>query len=494
MNSLGVWIKNNVKEARTAEGLAAGIPFTLWQRQWEVCEVAGERARSREIAGRISALARSCPRYAVTDRLYNSQVGIFSGEYARALELAEEALEICRRGQDVSSLAEIYGQLSQAHQSLSNYEKALEFRGMAAELYRAQGDQISLGNSLANAGLIYWKMGRSQEALSHLERARRIFENNRDERSMAVVLTNTANVLLATDQTEKAQENYLAALAICRRTGDLAKQSSLHNNLGAIMFRRADYSGALRHYNLGLRIDETLGNLTGQAAKLNNMAVMLGSMGKHDEAMASFERALKIDLTTGNQDGQMRKLGNIATLHSIKGNYPKAVELIDRAIEISRKINSQGYYGYFLSQKVSYLGNLGDNAGAKVIGNEAIEVTRDSGNLSQLSTLYSNLADIYCDTGELDKAYEYSSQAIDLIKKQELFEVLKENSWYTHSMILEKMGRDQEASECLKKAYDEVRQKAGNIGDEEERKGFLTKNRAIAEIVKKWESSRPKEV
>ncbi|MBI5806309.1 tetratricopeptide repeat protein [candidate division TA06 bacterium] len=336
-------------------------------------------------------------------------------------------------------------------------------------------------------------MGRSQEALSHLEQARKIFENNRDERSMAVVLTNTANVLLATDEMEQAQKNYLASLAICQRTGDLAKQSSLHNNLGAITFRRADYSGALKHYNLGLRIDETLGNLTGQAAKLNNMAVMLGSMGKHDEAMSSFERALKIDMKTGNQDGQMRKLGNIATLHSIKGNYPQAIECIDQAIEISRKINSRGYYGYFLSQKISYLGNLGDNDGAKSIGNEAIELTRDSGNLSQLATLYSNLADIYYDTGELDKAYEYSSLAIDIIKNHELFEVLKENSWYTHSMILEKIGRIKESSEYLKMAYDEVQSKARNIGDEQERKGFLTKNRAIAEIVEKWESFQTKE-
>jgi len=493
MTDIATWIINNVREARAGGRLEQGIPFAVWQRQWEISDLSGNRARSREIAEKISQLAKRQPSYAVTDRLYNAKIHFYSGEYARALELSQEALLLSRQDEDDPNLPEIYVQLSQAYQNLSNFDKALEYQAQAAGLYRALGDQISLGNSLANIGLIYWKMGRSQEALSHLEQARKIFGNNRDERSMAVVLTNTANVLLATDQTEKAQEEYLAALAICRRTGDLAKQSSLHNNLGAINFRRADYSEALKHYNLGLRIDETLGNLTGQAAKLNNMSVMMGSMGKHDEAMSSFERALKIDMKTGNQDGQMRKLGNIATLYSIKGNYPRALEFIDQAIEISRKINSQGYYGYFLSQKVSYLGNLGDNAGAKIIGNEAIELTRDSGNLSQLTTLYSNLADIYCDTGELDKAYEYSSLAIDLIKKQELFEVLKENSWYTHSMILEKTGKIPESLEYLKMAYDEVQSKARNIGDEQEKKGFLTKNRAIAEIVEKWENSQPKE-
>jgi tetratricopeptide (TPR) repeat protein len=189
----------------------------------------------------------------------------------------------------------------------------------------------------------------------------------------------------------------------------------------------------------------------------------------------------------------MRKLGNIATLSAIKSDYPRALEYIGRALDIARRINSVGYYGQFLSQKLGYLGEVGDISGAKVVGEEALKVSRSSGNLSQLATLYSSLADIYLAAGEVDKAFELSCLAMELIRDHQMFEVYKENSYFTHNLLLEKLGRMEEATAYLKMAYEEIQDKIRNIKDPEERKGFLTKNKTIAAIVAKWESSHPKE-
>jgi tetratricopeptide (TPR) repeat protein len=487
------WIINNIKNPYSPPVLSNAVPFAIWQRQWEISDLAGDRTRSREIADKVNLLAQKNREYAVSARLYSAQVYVYSAEYAKALDQAEEALAMCRQSDEQDRLPEIYNQISQAQQHLSNYEKAVEFSRMSAGIYEARNDKMNLGDALADLGLIYWKMGRYSEALSTLGQAGDIFQSSRDDRCMAVVMTNTANVLLATDEAEKAWEFYLKALEISRRIGDLAKQSTLHNNLGAMMFRRAEYSKAAEHFTRGLKIDEILGNLTGQGSKLNNMAVMMGSMGRHDEAMEYFERALKIDTATGNLDGQMRKLGNIATLHSIKGNYPKAIEYIDRAIGISQKISSNSYYVYFLSQKLGYLGNIKDYQAAKEVAREALNAMGPSGNMSQVVTLNSALADIYYETGEIDRALESSQKAVGIIETHQLFEAYKEDSWFTHSLILEKLGRAEEAERYHKMAYDEIRQKADNIKDEDERRGFLTKNRNIASIVNKWEEKHKKE-
>ncbi|MBI5806308.1 tetratricopeptide repeat protein [candidate division TA06 bacterium] len=154
MNNLDGWIIGNVREARAGGRLEQGIPFAIWQRQWDICDLSGNRARSRVIAENMSGLARRHPRYAVTDRLYNAKIHFYSGEYAKALELSQEALLLSRQDEDDPRLPDIYVQLSQSHQSLSNFEKALEYQAQAAGLYRSKGDQISLGNSLANSGLI----------------------------------------------------------------------------------------------------------------------------------------------------------------------------------------------------------------------------------------------------------------------------------------------------------------------------------------------------
>jgi len=493
MKGTAGWIAANIgKPSRTADGLAAAIPFAIWQRQWEVCDLAGDRVRSREISDKVRSLSQKDSGYRTASLILECQVAIYSAKYSSALQLAEEALAISTNNNEYSRLAEIYGQLSQAHQYLSDYDKAAEYRLRAADLYRSNNEQTLLGNTWSSLGLICWKTGKYREALSHLDKAREIFEKNCDDRSMAMVLTNTANVRLATDEAEQAHKEYLKALGICQRIGDRAKQSSICNNLGSIMLRQARYQDSLQYFQQGLEIDRALGNITGQATKLNNMAVMLGSMGRHEEAMADFEQALRIDTATGNLDGQMRKLGNIATLYAIKSDYPRALEYIDRALDIARKINSSGYYGQFLSQKLGYLGETGDNQGAKVVGEEALKVIEESGNLSQLTTLYSSLADIYYDTGETDRALKYSQQAVEIIGQHQLFEVYKENSWFTHNRILERMGRQEEAEKFLKLAYEEVQARARNMS-EEERSGFLTKNKTIAMIVEKWERTHKKE-
>ncbi|MBU1355397.1 MAG: tetratricopeptide repeat protein [Candidatus Edwardsbacteria bacterium] len=485
------WIKNN-GGAGTTEDISSAVPFTIWQRQWEVCDVIGDRARARSVAEKVNSLSPRNSRYAITAGLYLSQLHIYNGEYQKALEQAKDTLVLALNRNQADLLANIYEQLSSAHQNLSNFDQAVEHTQKAMNIYSAAGNQPRLGSSLARLGQIYWKMGQYPKALPALDRAKQIFQENSDERSLALVLLTTANVLLATDEPSKAQEYYLASLAICRRIGDLAKQSTLHNNLGAIMYSQADYTGSLEHYRLGLRIDETLGNLHGQSTKLSNIAVMQALMGNHDQALANFEKGLRIEQATGNQDGQMRKLGNLATLYSLKGDFHRAIVYIDQALEICRKINSRSYHEFYLTQKVGYLGNIKDYQGAKALGEEAIEMSKSSGNQSHLVTLYSSLADIYYDTGEIEPAWEYSSRAVGIIESQELFEVNKEDSYFTHCLILEKQGRQKESDNYLELAYKEVQAKAGNIKDEKERTGFLSKNRSIARIVEKWDHSHSK--
>ncbi|MBI4726036.1 tetratricopeptide repeat protein [candidate division TA06 bacterium] len=493
MNKITGWIINNVKEALTGNRLEEGIPFAIWQRQWEICDVTGARARAGDIAQKIRSLSQRNPVYAMTAGLYLSQLFIYRGEYKKALEPADECLSLAAKLSDSFMLAKAYEQLSSAHQNLSNFDQAAEHTQKAIDIYSTGKDDLRLASSLASLGRIYWKTGQYPEALSVLDQARQIFQKNNDDRSLALVFMTIANVMLATDEPKQAQDYYLSALSISQRIGDLAKQSTLHNNLGGSMLNQAEYSIAMEHYNLGLKIDETLGNLHGQASKLCNIAVMQASVGNHDQALANFEKALKIERDTGNQDGQMRKLGNLATLYSIKNDYPKATVYIDEALDICQKIQSRSYYEFYLIQKVGYLGNTKDYRRAKAIGKEALELSLASGNQGQLATLYSSLADIYYDTGDIEKAFEYSSQAIEIIGKHELFEVYKEDSYFTHCRILEKQGRQKESDKYLGLAYNEVQTKARNIRDEEERKGFLTKNKTIAAIVEKWEISHSKE-
>jgi len=253
------------------------------------------------------------------------------------------------------------------------------------------------------------------------------------------------------------------------------------------MFRQTDYAGAMEHYQQGIRLDETLGNLTGQASKLNNIAVMQASLGNHDQAMVTLEKALKIDLTTGNLDGQMRKLVNISSLWGLKGHYQPALDYIDRALEICRRINSQSYLGYSLSQKIEYLGQLGRYQEAKQLATEAVRLALEVGNKSQLVNLYVSLARIYLETSQADQALDFSSQAAGILESQELFEANRESCFHIHSQTLAAAGRHQESIRYLEMAYRSVMDKIKDVATPEEKAEMISMNSTYAGIVKDWE-------
>lgn len=492
MKQLDDWIIDNAQEGGSVSDLESEIPFAIWKRQWEVFDLTGDRLGSERIAQKAERLSGRGKSYKIIATIYKSQVLAYHGDFAGAFSTAQGLTT--QVGEDVAQklTASVYNQIGQSCLNLSDFERAIEYRQKAMEIFKLMDDSDSYGNGLASLGMINWKMGDYPKAMGCLEEAREIFERSSNQRSLAMTITNIANVMLATDQVEQANQFYTTALNLCRKIGDVAKQSSILNNLGAICYRQGDITNALSLYQQGYRLDLQLGNVTGQATKLANMAIMLASMGRHQEALEKFNQALKLDNESGNLDGQMKKLGNMSSLYGLIGDFDRAMESVDKAIEICRRINAKGYLGHCLGMRSSFLTHLDKNREAEASALEALEISIINGNLSQLANNHCYLAEIYLAVDDLEKGREHSQKAIELMESHQLFEIYRENIYFTHYRIMRAAGEQDEARMYIEKSYDEVMKRVKDLPAGVSADEFIGKNETLQNIVRERTKAREK--
>jgi len=484
MNNLVGWAINNAKSARTEGGLAAAIPFAIWQRQWEVCDLTGNRSLPERIVSLMSSLAERNPEYR-TEYLYMDSARLFKqGKFQEALEKSYQALDLSEEAS--GQAARVHGQIGSCYYQLGNFTAALEHLLGAEGIYSLQGQETKSADILNKISLAFWKKGDYDKALETLERAEAIHRRHDDRRALSVVMHTIGNVLLGRDQTRQAEQYYLKSLEITRAIGNKPLETALLNNLAGVEFRRGSYRKAIELFQQGLALDLLLGNIAGRAKKLNNLGALLATIGKPALALEHILSALELDRQTGNIDGQMAKLGNISSLLLDMGRLKESYEYIEQGVEKARNIGSKAYLSQFLGLRVTLLHRLGDTQLALKDGIEAIEISSAIGNRSNWVRALINMGDVYLDNGNLEKAMECSAQALSIYDQGSLFEIEPEEVYFSRFRALQAAGRVDEGLPYLDKAYRNIIGKAREITDDEGRKYFLEQEPMHRQIIEEW--------
>jgi tetratricopeptide (TPR) repeat protein len=487
MTDFASWVISNVREARTGGRLEQGIPFAIWQRQWEVCDVTADRKGSGKLVQSIQSLAE-------TDRIYSSQasyylsaLAIYRASYQEALEFSRKGLEQAVESGDREGTARMYDQMGEASYYLSDYPSATEYRLKALDIFNELGQALKAADVNSDLGLTCWRTGSYAQALEYSRQAQVIYEKENNVRQLIAVKTNVASIYIRMDKIDEAFDLYQQVFGLAQAIGDKQKQSSLLNNIGVILLRRGKYQEALSYLQRGVELDRAIGNITGEAAKLNNMAVLEGTLGDQDRGLRYLERALKIDISTGNLNGQVSKLNNMADLWALKQDYTKALECSLKTVELSRQIKSKDYLCHSLVKNVELSLLLGRLDQAVEYGREGLALAVEIGSFSAQMLGYTNLANVCLNQGDIQKAMEYSDRALEINKKHNVFEAALEKFFYQRHKILAAAGQNEQSRECLETAYRELVKKAEGIQDPEGKIKFFNSTEDNRNIIKDWE-------
>lgn len=211
-----------------------------------------------------------------------------------ALPELESALEQFRAKNDLHGEAVALGYIANCYRKLENLDKALEIAQQALQIKESLGDADEIGKTHNQLGLIYWQRADYPPALRHLQKAIEIAASISDQELEGSARNNLGMVLDEQGDYKQSLSLYLRALDLHRATHFERGESDALGNIGGVYLLEGRFSEALPYYRQALAIDERRGLKPGLSLDLGNIALCLSATGDIDGALRSFDRALGV--------------------------------------------------------------------------------------------------------------------------------------------------------------------------------------------------------
>jgi tetratricopeptide (TPR) repeat protein len=247
----------------------------------------------------------------------------------------------------------------------SDYNTALKYSLQALEQFKEIRDKVGTARILSDIGVVYWYQSNYPNALKYYFDALRIHEEIHNKPDIAVTLC----------------------------------------NIGIVYNSQKEYKKALDYITKANKIDKEMGNKSGIAANLGDIGELYRNLNNHEKALECDLKSLQLYQELGDKNGIARNLGNIGVVYTDKKNYGKALEYHLQALNISEEIGLKietamnlGNIGniYLKTAKDTITGTRNSIAlqKAKVYTDSAIQISREIGDLHNLSASYERLSEI----------------------------------------------------------------------------------------------------
>ncbi len=317
-----------------------------------------------------------------------------SGRYEMALPLYQQCLQLAQKGGDRQMAANALTSLGQANTGLNHFERALALYQQSLAMEQAMGAAADVGATTGELGSIYLYLGQYAQAVDCYRAALQAAHTARDEAGAASWLGGMGRAFRYLHRYGDMAACYQKALAISRQTRD-------RNSEGI-----------------------TLGNL-GEAYRL---------IGQNDKAAEACRKALAIGQQTQSQEVQLWALVHWGELRAAQQAYPDAAAFFQQALLVARSAGVLRAQGYCLSQLMLTAQAQKQDGLAIFYGKQSVNVYQQirqglhglnlntqAGFLKSKEDTYRRLAELLLDEGRLPEA----QQALDLLKRQELFDFLR---------------------------------------------------------------------
>jgi DNA-binding SARP family transcriptional activator/Tfp pilus assembly protein PilF len=408
------------------------------------------------------------------------------GRFLEAEETTQKALKLHADLKDQQAQGDCLNTLGLVYRSLGRPQEALRCHQQALEHYEQIGDRQGQGYSLSHIGVVYWGWGQWDEALRYHRQALQIFQEIGDRKGQGDALGNIGIVYSQSGREEAALPFHQQALAIYREIGNRQSEGHTLHNLGSVYMGLSHYEEGLRYYQQALAIRREVGDRRGQGAALSAIGrYYYGSLGQYDEALPYLQEAMQIRQEIADKWGQGEVQYNLGFIYHGLGRYEEALRCYQQAAKIFQDTEDRTYEAYSLA-------GLGDVYRELRKPAEAVECYSQAGTIAEELGLHALQA--YClsaggmarlGLGERESALHDSTRAIQMLEGGQIRENPQE-IYLNHFKILCAHGRDAEAMDYLKKAYDAVMQCAERLKAPKARESFLKNVKTHREIIKEY--------
>jgi len=321
-----------------------------------------------------------------------------AGAYDRAVVLAKENGEVCRKLQDTRCEAQAHNDAGLAYSNAGDYGEGATELDLALKLNGQNGDPQTAVLVLNNLGNVYYYQAKYSEALRTYEAALPYVEKSSGqewaETWRRITRLNLATLYQRLGNEQRAIAIYHEVLDSPRGLSD-REIAHVLANLGILYRRLGDAEEAIKNYHDAETQYSKQKDVDGELGVLKNIGIVLAlDLGRLKDALKTFDRAFALAEKTKNQREAMQaRLYRGETLYRMD-RLPEAQQEFEAALASATQLGTveEQWKALYALGRIALRNGRADLAEAKL--REAVTAIESLRSKLQLSRLKSDfLAD-----------------------------------------------------------------------------------------------------
>ncbi len=219
------------------------------------------------------------------------------GETQSGISLLTQAAKTLRAANALEDLAVTLVRRAAAFRDSGNYARALSDAEEAIAITSGHQDsyaQYNLAAALRVKGMSLLRLGRAAESVEWLENSLRLFSTLHDQNYIPVLEMELGAVYNVLGENEAAIKFYMSALKAWEVSGNLGWQATLMNNLGVLYHQVGEYEKAFRSFENALDAARRSDYIRAQAMTLCSLGDLLLDLQEFEHARECYEQSLEI--------------------------------------------------------------------------------------------------------------------------------------------------------------------------------------------------------
>jgi tetratricopeptide (TPR) repeat protein len=312
------------------------------------------------------------------------RLGMALGDALSAQGKRDQAVAVLRQILDFApsdhERARALIRLGGIHSKKSDYEAAIADLEQAVVTLSGQPDSLELMDVYLQIATIYWRQGYVERTRSFLDGAKLVMQLRHDDggpagvRARAELLHVAAIVEGSTGNQEGAIRNYFEEIGLLESLHDNAKLGTVYNNLSGLYKARGQLAQALDNQLKAMDIAEQAGEPLSIAIACNNLGEIYFALGYQDKALPYYRLYLELNKKIANRMGDAFGHAGLGRIMQSRGEYEKAEREFRTALAVAREVKSRGREAAVLAELADLYCDWGQPERAVAVLDESIQI------------------------------------------------------------------------------------------------------------------------
>lgn len=323
---------------------------------------------------------------------------------------ADEALRILKQQPDVD--LELRARLLLCDYQAERDTNAAEQEIEASMALLPKAHRVGIKAGLLDCrGQIYETAGNNAKARALYEQAVTVAAETHDDEMLAQSLFSRGYLLGLQGEYASGLADLKRAQALYDRLNKPLHSLTTLNSIAILYNRMGDYTQARYIYSRALKAQREAGMQREEAVTLHNLGRAYENLHDWDRARQAFTQSLALSRQLSYPRGEAYALRGLAAVSNATGDPKGALDTLARAESLQRQTPDARLRAQIqLARGTAFheLNRLPDSIAAL---EDALEVFRQADAMGELNATYSELAEVYAESGNWRAAYERRTQA-----------------------------------------------------------------------------------